>query len=584
MSGPLLADRYEVLQKLTEGPIFTIWSARDRITVKDVSIRFLNPPYNLEVPFHNALQTAIGDVQTIKHPAIERLTSFETDDGKAFLVGEAVRGMSLTDRIRKLAPFSVPVAVGTAITLCEALASLHRAGVVHGDVGSHNVTVLPEGTAILQQSSVWTAYSASKSAGPAVLPLMAPYLAPEISTGQLPSPSSDVYAVGVILFQLLTGQYPFFAEQPVAMALKHVNDRIPSVRAANQAIPVALDEVIRKAMAKTKEDRYESAVELLSDLRMIQDAIRFGRSLAWPLSAPLNTEPSSTDESMFEQEPVMATEKKPAKRERRDDYLEGEVPGWVKGVFVFLLAIVVMMVGTWIVQNLGKPKDVLVPDLNRLTISSAEQAIKPLKLKLKVKAQELNETIPADVILDMDPTPGEKLREGGTIYVTVSAGSKFVEVPDLRGMNADEAKILLESLGLKLDDRIAQQPSKDVEEGMIMKQVPEPRTRVERRTSIRATASSGRRGPAKPVGDSSQKYLYTIRIELSDITEEVLMRVDMTDSRGTKSISEELRQPGDIVELTAEGYGDQAIFKIYYDGEPITQIVKSAKEPEEEQP
>jgi serine/threonine-protein kinase len=584
LSSELLADRYEVQQKLVEGPIFTVWSAKDRITVKDVSLRILNPPYNLEVPFHTALQAAIADVQSIKHPAIERITSFETDDGRTFLVGEAVRGMSLTERIRKLAPFSVPVAVGTAITLCEALASLHRAGVIHGDVGSHNVTVLPEGTAILQQSAVWTAYSASRMAGPAVLPLMAPYLAPEISTGELPTTSSDVYAVGIILYQLLTGQYPFFADQPVAMALKHVNDRIPSVRAANQNIPVALDEVIRKAMAKSKADRYVTAVELLSDLRMIQDAIRFGRNLAWPLVAPAIPDQQSPVDSIFADEPLAATTMKSERQRKRDDYVEGDVPGWIKGVFVFLLAIVVMMVGTWVVQNLSKPKDVLVPDLNRLTISNAEQAIKPLKLKLKVKAQELNETVPADVILDMDPMPGEKLREGGTIYVTVSGGSRFVEVPDLRGMNADEAKILLDSLGLKLDDRIAQKSSKDVEEGMIMNQVPEPRTRVERRTSIRATTSSGRRGPDKPAGDSNQKYLYTIRIELSDITEEVLMRVDMTDSRGTKTISEERRQPGDLVELTAEGYGDQAIFKIYYDGEPITQIVKSAKEPEEEQP
>lgn len=566
----VLAGRYELSHLVSEGPVFAVWSAKDRVGAREVSVRILQPPYDREAAFHEGLRATLHEIHTLKHPCLERIGDFDQDGDTHFLVGDAVRGMPLDERIRKLAPFSVPVAVGAAITICEALSSIHRAGIVHGDVGAHNVRVLPEGSAIVQQAGLWRAYGASRSAGAAVLPQMAAYLAPEIGQGSMPTASSDVYAVGVILYQLLTGVLPFVADQPIAQAMKHVHEPVPSVREANSQVPVALDEVVKKAMAKERVDRYPSASELLSDLRMIQDAMRFGRNLAWPL------QPSSSpgDETLSE---AGATRPVPIVRKRTREVEPSDVPIWLKGALVFFAALAVMMVGTWFVVNLRKPRLVTVPDLHRLTIAKAEEAVKPLHLKLHVTKKVMNEQVPADVILDTDPTPGERIYEGGTINVQVSAGSRFVEVPDLRGMTADKARILLDSLGLRLDDRVEEEYDRDAEKGMILKQVPEARTRVERKTAIRVVASSGKDPPVRNPRDNT-KYIYTVRIELSDIVEPVLMRVDMTDNRGTKTISEERRQPGEVVELTAEGYGSQAIFKVFYNGEPITQVTKQADE------
>lgn len=581
MSGLVLGGRYELQQLVSDGSIFNVWSAIDRIGPRDVSIRLLNSPFHLETEFHQALRQVIEETKSIKHPNIERITDIEVDDERVFLVGEPVRGMSLVDRIKKLAPFSTPVAVGTAITICEGLGAIHRAGVVHGDVGSHNVRVLPEGSAIVQQTSLWRAYSASRTAGPTVLPQMAAHLAPEVSQGEMPSLASDVYGVGVLLFQLLTGRTPYQADQPVAMAMKHVNEPTPAVRDFNPAVPIALDEVVKKALAKDRAHRYANAIDLLSDLRIIQDAIRFGRSLAWPLPPKSDVEappPSSTEDAVEQGREVkkVSTPSKSVKPKVPNTYDPStDVPNWLKGVLVFFVSLVAMMVGAWMIFNFKKPKLVTTPDLHRLSVAKAQSQLEPMKLKLRITKRVFDEQVPADTILDMDPTPGERIYEGGVINVKVSMGSRFVEVPDLRGMTVDKAKLLLDSLELKLDENIVEERAKDVEKGMIIKQLPESRNRVERSTVIRIVVSSGRTAPTPTKSDDS-KYLYTVTIELNDITESVLMRVDMTDNRSTRTISEERREPGEVVELTAEGYGPQAIFKIFYDGEPITQVTKRA--------
>lgn len=574
MSAGTLANRYELQQLVNQGPILDLWTASDRIQGIEVSIRVVRPPFSGEEAFLEALRNTIEVQPAVKHPGVERITSLEIADERVFLVGDPVRGMSLAERIHKLAPFSVPVAVATGVTIAEALAALHRAGVVHGDVGTHNIRVLPEGTAILQMAGIWAAYSSSRSAGPSVLPDMAAFLAPEVSQGELPSPASDVYSAGVILYWLLAGKPPFSAEQPVAMAMKHVTEELVPVREVNPNVPIALDEVIKKCLSKSKHDRYGSATELLSDLRMIQDAMRFGRSLTWPLTTP---SPAST---VAETQSVPSKFVPPAEvdeRPKRNERSSGDVPNWLKGVMVFFAALVVLLIGTFLFTNLQKPKLVTVPDLRGESFSKAEEQLKPLKVRLRVARKEISESDPADEILDMDPTPGEKIYEGGTISVVVSAGSRFVEVPDLRGMTVDKARLLLDSLDLKLDESIEEEYDREAVRGMVLRQVPTSGSRVERRTAIRLTISSGTQSP-RGKGNANAKYVYTIRIELTDINEPVMMRVDMTDARNTKTISEEERQPGELVELTAEGYGDQAIFRIFYDGEPVTQITKRADE------
>lgn len=579
----MIRIRYEIEQALYDGPIYTLYSARDRVQSKDVFLRVLKAPFQSETAFIEALKKTLEKTSSAQHPALERILELDEDEGTYFLVGEASSGGTLTERIRKLAPFSVPVSVATAIGICEALSAVHSSFLVHGDVGPHNVYVSSEGDVRLQMAGIWEAYSASATAGSVVLPNMAPYLAPEVSKGAMPSPSSDIYAVGVILFELLAGRKPYLAEQPVAIAMMHATEPTPELRSLNPSVPVALNEIVKKAMAKDPEQRYRSAGEMLSDLRMVRDALRFGRSLNWPLQpgTAAATEPQPVS-------PVASTGKDKEKGRKADDiWVEdiddepADIPTWLKMTMVFFGSLVVFMVGGWILFNLSKPKMLMVPSLHGLTVSEAEQRLKPLGLTMRISGREANEQLPAETVISSTPSAGTRVYEGNAVGVTVSSGSKFVEVPDLRGLPADRAKAMLDTLGLKLDERISETRNREVDAGLIVSQVPEQRKKVERGTRVRVTISSGnRRSSSSPEDD--KRYLYTISIRLTDITKSVELRVDMTDSRGTRTVHDSTAEPEENVEVMAEGYGDEVVFRIFYDGELIKQVTKRGEDDGEE--
>lgn len=588
MIGKVLRIRYEVVQSLHEGPIFALYSGRDRVLGKDIFIRVLRAPFSQETAFIEALKKTLGKTSPIQHPGVERLIELEEDEGTYFIVGDASPIGSLTDRIKKLAPFSVPVSVGTAIGICEALSAVHSGFLVHGDVGPHNIAISPEGDVRLQMAGIWEAYSNSTTAGSVVLPSMAPYLAPEVSKGGMPTPASDIYAVGVILFELLSGRKPYLADQPVAVAMMHATEPTPEVRALNPSVPVALNEIVKKAMDKDPDKRYRSAGDLLSDLRLVRDALRFGRSLAWPLQpgAAAAAEPGPVAPPSVE---AKGDPKKAEGKKKSDMWVEdvddepADIPNWLKMIMVFFGALVVFMVGGWILFNLNKPKMVEVPALNRLSLAQAESALQRLKLNMRVTQRLPDDEVPAESVIDSTPPAGTRVYEGNSIGVIVSSGSRFVEVPDLRGLPVDRAKALLDTLGLKLDDRVIEERNREVDAGLIVGHTPEHRRKVERNTRIRVRISVGdRRASRDPEED--RKYLYNVSIRLSDIDEAVDLRVDITDSRGTRTVHESFSGPDELVEITAEGYGSEVVFRIFYDGEMVKQVAKNAHEDGEEIP
>ena len=574
MIGSLLRIRYELTQHQGESSIFAHYAGRDRTAGRDVSVRIFKPHFAAEADFVRRVREVVRRYSVVSHSGLERLVEVDEDEGTVFIVGDAQKGVSLAERIRKLSTFSVPLTVSTGISICEALQALHAEGLVHGDVGSHNITITQEGETRLQLAGIWEAYSASSTAGAVVLPSMAPYLAPEVSEGAMPSPASDVYSLGIVLFELLTGRRPYMADNPVALAMKHTTNPTPSVRMFSPTVPVVLDEIIKKAMAKNPLERYQSAGQLLSDLRVVQDALRFGRNVSWPIKAEAISEPQPVA-------PKMSAVREPAPKEVKTARIHqepGDVPGWLKVAIVFFSAVGLCMVAIWLIFNFNKPRQIPVPNLIGMREAEARKVLTDLGMQMLVSpVKRTSERYEADTIIEMQPQADERVPQGSTVNVIVSRGSKFVEVPDLRNQTLDEARSMLTTVDLRLDERIRRESSRDVEPGLIMSQIPEPRAKVERGTMIRVTISSGRGRAADDIAETSAIYAYTLRFTLADLEEQVDVRVMMTDSRGTKQVYQQTHLPGDYVVVSTEGYGPEAIFRIFYNGELVRQVTERAE-------
>ncbi len=579
MIGRLLKARYELVGLLQDGPIFSTYSARDRIQGRDLSIRVIKLPFSSEGAFIDRLSQTVQKYSVIQSANIERLLSLESDESTPFILGDLTRGPSLADRIKKLAPFSIPVSVGTAISILHALDSIHRTGLVHGDLNPQNMAVMADGDVRIQLTGIWEAYSASSTAGMVVLPGMAPYLAPEVSAGAMPSTASDVYAVGVLLYELIVGRSPYQAETAIAMAMQHSTSQTPSLRAVSLAVPVVLDEIVKKAMSKDPRYRYGNASEMLADLRILQDALRFGRSLSWPLSPePVDPGPTKTGKGPAGRPqpvaPRMSAIREASKKKKKgkdSEARERDVPIWMWILFTFGGTLCLVVMGMWIIQNLSKPVWVTVPKIQTLNIAEAKNLLSQSKLTIRISRHQSSDKLPQDSILDVDPEPGQKIREGGQVSVVVSSGSRYVAVPDLSGLTVDKAKALLATLNLDISNATATVTDSKVPPGSIVRSEPGARTLVERQSIIRLIVSKGPDDDTTVVGEKDG-YTYRLHFDLSTLTHPARVKIDMLDESGVKTVYEVAHKPGDTFNVTARGKKQQATFNIYYDGTLVKSV------------
>lgn len=584
MIGTTLRIRYEITGLLSEGPIFTSYASRDRLLARDVTVRIFRSPFDKEKPFIDAVERAVERTRKVQHPGVEAMLNLDEHENLPFLVSELSRGSSLSERIRKLAPFSVPVSIGMVISILEGLEALHAEGVIHGDIGSHNIVIQTDGSARLQLGGLWESYSSSTSAGAAVAPYIVPYLAPEVGAGASPSFASDIYAVGVVLYQLLSARFPFSGETPAAITQKHANEPAPLIRSVVSSAPLVLEEVIKKTLSKNPGERYRDAGDMLSDLRVLQDAIRFGKTLTWPISGR-----QTVAGKPVEVAPRMSAARKgePKQRPKTTEKQEWErppadVPLWLRLLLFLSFFCFAGAVGGFVYFNLNRPKEVLVPNLKNLTQNEADASLVASGLRQGVVTRVPNEQVPRDRVIDQQPHSGDKVKEGGVVGFRVSSGSHFAQVPDLVGHTVDEAHSILEELGLKVDDKVEDGPSSVVERGKIIGQYPEKKAKVERGTRVRVKVSSGVAvkpdAPAAETPPDPDTYVYKLRMPLKGLKDSAIVRIDMTDDYGTRTIFQERQEPGDVVSLNTEGHGKQATFEVYYDEEKmLTQTEKPSK-------
>ncbi len=583
--GRIIAGRYELQERLGAGTYFLVFKGRERATGRPVAVKVIQPDMVGDPAFGEALTRAMAGMEDLAHPSIARVHEVVREDGAPVIVSEFVRGINLKERIKRIAPFTVSVAVDFAIAVCEALQYAHASGVIHGDVRPQNVIVSPDGVVKLTDFGVAAAIGSSAEISARNLGRAVPYQAPEIATQGVVLPASDLYALGAVLFEMLTGTTPYPGDSPLHVAMKHQNEPVPSPRALNPGVPKALDGIVRKALQKKPDDRYRSAGDMLADLKSVRDALRFGKTLVWsPMKDP-EPAPAADAEPSGAPAPVAETPRRPkptpaqpARTERtmpmRND--DTGIAPWLRFLVLAMLVVVLLLgvfgAALW-VTAFTRPEQKTFPDLIGKPIEEARGLASKVKVRL-LEREEFNDQYEPGVVYRVDYEAGRLVSPGRTVLVWVSRGSRLVWVPDVGGLSAGEAETKLKGSGLSLG-RVDRVTSGSVPFGCIVSQNPRSGKRVDRDTPVALVVSDGPEGDTGETGSTTANggpdtehlwnVAHTVRRDGNGPRQ---VRVEYEDSQGTGTVYDEVRDEGDVIRLQVRAQGPALIVRVYYSDDP----------------
>lgn len=512
MSLQVSDPRYEVLDNAAgpETPPYQFAKARDREEGRVVILQIV-PAAVFGTDARQEFQFAVREAQTLDHPGILRVFGQGVaEGGDLYAVREFLRGITLQERIRRIAPFTLAVAADIAQAVTEALAAAHRAGVAHGDLRPAHVLLSPEGQ-IKTADFAYGAVVAARAdeAGPAA------WLAPELARGDS-SYAGDIYALGAMLYEMLTGVAPLAGAT-----------RVTSPRDVNPGVPAALDGLVRKALAPDPNARYRSASSLLADLQAVRDALRTGKSLAWsPQAEKPGEKPGEPKAERIPRPPVGEATLVAPRAEVADPAPEGAISGAARELeeerhpmrepelrergpspvlgrlaAAMIVIAVLFMIGLsfYFVKNFAAPPDdIQVPNLIGKTFDDAKRIAEQQHFTLvESQGSDYSDHWPENQIYQQNPLPDRTIKAEKEVTVFCSLGPRLLTVPPLVGTTQDYATRALQQANLPLGD-IAQDYSEKIAAGIVIHQSPDGTSKVARNTAVNFTVSKGRQPPDSP--------------------------------------------------------------------------------------
>lgn len=501
----LLAGRYELIEKIGEGGMAVVYKAKDRLLNRYVAIKILRPEFTQDEQFLESFKRESQAAAGLQHPNIVSIYDVGRTGNINFIVMELVDGRPLLDLIKEKGRLDYKTTIDIAKQMASALSIAHKHQIIHRDVKPHNIMITSDGVAKLTDFGIARAVSnATMVADTSKIIGSVHYFSPEQARGAYVDERSDIYSLGIVMFEMLTGRVPFDGETPVEVALKHINEDVPSPAKLVPGIPPALDKIVLKATDKYQTERYKSVDEMLEALKnvefvtqMVGDRVFAAESEPKPrrdesLVAPV----MSSRREDRDQEMVIAPAN-PRKPKARPDDKKKKKRAIIIGVAA---AAILALFGILYVSGVigGGGKEVTVPDVKGMSYSEAKEVLEAKGLKIE-KADEpiASQKIEKGKIVSQTPSKNSKVKKGRTVRVILSAGNTELKVPDLKGLSYKEAKTLLSEMGLQISkgDEV---DSDSVAEGLIASQYPSAKTKVDKGDIITVNISKGKKDAVIP--------------------------------------------------------------------------------------
>ncbi|WP_238858629.1 Stk1 family PASTA domain-containing Ser/Thr kinase [Clostridium sp. YIM B02569] len=555
MDGIVLGNRYELLEKIGEGGMSEVFKARDNKLNRFVAVKILKKELCDNPDIVEKFKGEATAVAALSDNNIVNILDVGTQDEINYIVMEYVKGKTLKDIIKQVGKMNYETAISVAIQIAKALDCAHRNNIIHRDVKPQNILVTEDGVMKVTDFGIAKSSNSETITNTSTIMGSAHYLSPEQAKGNFIDCRTDLYSLGVVLYEMVTGNLPFQADTAVTIALKHLQEEVVPPKSVNSKIPESLNQLILKSMEKDPIKRYQNAKEMISDLQRIKD----------DPNAKIDKEDdndhtiimSAVTEQMARQE-----EKLPNKKdedyddEDDDDYYyeddEDEKGSGINkkrimkitiGVVLALLLIVLGVAAFKMVSSASaNSKEVEVPNIVGKNVDDGKKALEAINLVLVEGGTEASDQ-PEGTILKMNPDAGTKVKEKSQIRVIVSGGATKLKMPDLKEYDIDTATTILKSFGLKISDK-SEAFSDSVPEGQIISQTPKKDTEVTADDKITVVVSKGPEVKTTKVPSVVGKDQDTATGELQDAGLKVSVNSQETQDES---------QNGKVLKQTGEG-------------------------------
>ncbi|WP_340028884.1 Stk1 family PASTA domain-containing Ser/Thr kinase [Paenibacillus sp. FSL H7-0940] len=478
MIGHQLGGRYEVIERVGGGGMALVYKAQDLLLNRNVAIKVLRQQFVHDEEFIRRFRREAQSAASLSHPNVVSIYDVGQEDDVHYIVMEYVEGKNLNEIIKERAPLQVDESVRIASQIADALDHAHHNQIIHRDIKPHNILIGRNGRVKVTDFGIARAVTSTTITQTGSVVGSVHYFSPEHAKGIVTGEKSDLYSLGIVLYQMLTGQLPFLGESPISVALKHLQEEFDEPRKFNPLIPQSVENVILKSMRKNPQERYQSAKEMQTDLetclmpeRRNETKIDFpdeddiDQTRVMPAIKPEPRGVTSTGAV-----PVMESDEETGKGKAKSK-------SWKKPALLISLTVLILiaMVGVvWYVKGMLVVPEVTVPNVITQTEEKARELLEEKGLVVSDEVIRLyQEGVEPGIVFDQSRKEGDVVKEGSEVQISVGAEKELVKMIDVKQVTYDEAVKKLTALGIK-EDQIQRKDdfSNDVASGSVISQTP----------------------------------------------------------------------------------------------------------------
>jgi serine/threonine-protein kinase len=506
MIGKILNNRYELVEKIGTGGMAIVYRAKDKLLSREVAVKILQPQFADNQKAVKRFRHEAKSVASLNHPNIINIFDIGQEDELEYIIMEYITGLDLKEKIRNEGRFTTAKAIKIIKEVCQALIKAHRNNIIHCDIKPHNILLTSDERVKVTDFGIAQAVNDATLAQTESIVGSAHYLSPEQARGSRVTTKSDLYSLGIVLYELVTGELPFDGDNSVSVALKHVKEEPVSPIEYNNDLSPELVDIIMKSIAKNPVDRYNSANEFLRDIKELDEGSEQEEISNQPTMViskeELTASNSQSESDTKKQEQTKKNNNQQNNKDKIKDKNKDESKNITdhnpksgfnfKAVIAILtvVAIAILSVMYYFYLDYVTVPNVEVPKLINEDFDTAKDMLRDEGLQLQVYYKTYSSEIPKDHVISQSPKPGETVKSNRVISVVLSKGAELSVVPDFKGLSVRKVKVELDKKDLLLGT-VTEKYSPRVVEGKVISQTPEAEKSVKSKTKVDLVVSKG---------------------------------------------------------------------------------------------